>query len=89
VGESTATQAGFPPAVTPAQQAADLVTMVRAAKADGDVPVMIIHTLQDQAVGTNDAFNAVQAGFGIFTSSFAPKPAACALSDELGGSLRC
>jgi hypothetical protein len=50
---------------------------------------MIIHTLQDQAAGTPDAFNAVQQGFGIFTATNQPKPAACALTNLLGGTLNC
>jgi hypothetical protein len=88
-GVSTTTQPGFPPAVTPSQQAADLVAMVHTVQTDSDVPVMIIHTLQDQAAGTPDAFNAVQQGFGIFTATNQPKPAACALTNLLGGTLNC
>ncbi|MHB8656598.1 MAG: hypothetical protein ACYC91_01385 [Solirubrobacteraceae bacterium] len=89
VGESTATQAGFPPAVSAVQQGLDIVTMFRAADSDSDVPVMIVHSLEDQLAGYADSFNGVQQGFGVFTSSWAPKPAACALSALLHGPLVC
>ncbi len=104
VGESTTTEHGFPPAVSASRQARDLATMITEARADGDVRVMIIHTLEDEApdlilnlvgqlsgqlFGDDVFFDAVQAGFGIFTSSWAPKPAACVVSRLLHGSLVC
>jgi hypothetical protein len=104
VGESTTTQPGFAPAVSPSVQARDLVAVARSLIRDPDVAVAIIHTLLDsypdlaQDTITNVAgsltgfdvfYNEANEGFGIFTPSRAPKPAACALSPELGGSLRC
>ena len=83
VGESTSTQPGFPPPVTPARQASDLATIVGAVQADPDVAVMLIHTLEDQVVGYGDPNNGVAAGFGVFGSDGTPKPAACALSRGL------
>ncbi len=89
VGESTSTQPGFPPAVTAAEQASDLAAMVASVRADADVPVMLIHTLEDQPAGYNDPNNGVAAGFGVFSSDGTPKPAACALSLAWHGSLTC
>jgi hypothetical protein len=66
VGESTTTQSGFPPPVTPIQQANDLVTMVTAAESDLDVHMMLIHGLQDQARGYPAPYNAGFAGFGLY-----------------------
>jgi hypothetical protein len=63
--------------------------MIGAARADPDVPVMIIQSLQDQSIGAADAFNGVNAGFGMFSSSGVAKPAGCALSAQLHGSLSC
>jgi hypothetical protein len=104
VGESTTTQPGQPPAVTDAQQAADLVQMVRAAESARDVPVLIIHTL-DRAppnladdllinllgpvLNYNGYGEEVNAGFGVFNPDGSPAPAACALSREFQGSLGC
>ena len=89
VGESTSTQDGFPPAVSPAQQALDLMSMIASVRADPDVQVMIIQSLQDQSAGTADSFNGINAGFGMFSSSGTGKPAGCALSVLLHGSLSC
>jgi hypothetical protein len=96
VGESTETAWGWPAAVSPEQQAADLITMIDAAKADVDVAAMMLHTVSDtpalwHAVYGEGGLN----GFGAFasTNSFSeatqPKPAACAISQKFGGSLRC
>ncbi len=89
VGESTTTQGGFPLPVSPARQATDLVAMLKQAKADHDIPVVIVHSLLDQGAGYNDPYNGVLAGFGAFTSNATPKPAACALSALWGGRLHC
>lgn len=104
LGESTTTQHYFPAAVSPTQQASDLLRMVRAAAAAPDVPVMLIHTLVDAAAnlpedalgaivapttGLNLTYNRINSGFGIFTAEQRPKPAACVLSHEFGGSLAC
>ncbi len=104
VGESTTTQPDQPPAVTSAQQASDLVQIVRAAKADSDVPILIIHTLdrapanlpQDVLINllgpvlNYNAFGAeLNAGFGVFNPDGSPAEAACALSREFHGSLAC
>lgn len=104
VGESTTTQHDFPPAVSPARQGSDLEAMIKAAESDGDVPVIIVHTLQNQIpdlaedllaqlsgqlFGIDIFFNQVESGFGVFTSSWVPKPAACILSRLFHGSLTC
>ncbi|MCW3014743.1 MAG: hypothetical protein JWO02_1835 [Solirubrobacterales bacterium] len=104
IGESTASQSGFPQPVTPAQQAVDLVRMMRTAVASRDVQVVVIHTLVDERhddgqnavanllqplTGISLFYNGVNSGFGIFNADFKPKPAACAVSRELGGSLGC
>jgi hypothetical protein len=104
MGVSTATQPGFPAAATPAEQSADLVAMVREAQADPEIPVVIIHTLQDEStnlaaellaslmgpmVGMDAYYNQVAAGFGVLDADGTPKPAACALSVALHGSLSC
>jgi hypothetical protein len=104
MGESTTTQSGFPPAVSPAKQAADMQTMLQTAVAAPDVPVVIIHTLTDAprntAEGTVSAvlqsltgitvsYVQINGGFGIFTDTEQPKPAACAVSRALGGTLAC
>jgi hypothetical protein len=104
VGESTTTQPDQPPAVTNAQQATDLVQLVRAAESERDVPVLIIHTL-DRAppnlpddllinllgpvLNYNGYGEEVNAGFGVFNPDGSPTPAACALSREFQGSLGC
>jgi hypothetical protein len=104
MGESTSTAPGFPAAVSPAQQAADLVALVRDVRADHDVPVAVIHTLIDASVdplqqlvanisgpltGIDVFFNGVESGFGVYAANGSPKPAACALSREFHGSLTC
>jgi polysaccharide biosynthesis protein PslG len=83
VGESTATD-GPLQAVTPAQQATDLLTLIRTAQHDPDIPVMLIHTVQDGRSAL-----AASGGFGVFTASGSPKPAACAISQSVRGALNC
>jgi hypothetical protein len=82
VGESSAAATGYPAPVTPTQQATDLMTMVQAAKADPDVPVFLIHTVDD-----GPADSGLSAGLGVFTVTGEPKPAVCALIGQLGSAL--
>jgi hypothetical protein len=89
LGESTQSQSGFPPARTEARQAADLVWLVRRIGADRDVRALIIHRLVDRDLIFGGPYARVESGFGVFTTDGTPKPAACALSSVLGGSLRC
>jgi hypothetical protein len=104
LGEATTTQHYFPAPVSPDQQAADLLRMVRSAAAAPDVPLVLIHTLVDAAAnlpedalgaivapttGLNLTYNRINSGFGIFTAEQRPKPAACVLSHEFGGPLAC
>jgi hypothetical protein len=104
VGESTATQAGFPAAITPDEQARDLKNLMRYAVLARDIDVVIIHTLGDAprdagqnlidnalqpAIGISIFYNGVNSGFGVFDSADRPKPAACVLSRALGGTLHC
>ena len=103
MGVSTATEPGFPPAVTPEEQATDLVWMIHTAQADG-VRVAIIMSLQDaysDPVGNaidsvtwslihfDVSDGGVESGVGVFTSDWVPKPAACVISKAMGGSLTC
>jgi hypothetical protein len=104
MGVSTATESGQPPAVTPEQQASDLLSMIHLAQAGSDVRVAIIDSLQDAAsdpignalnsltwslINFDVSYNGVEAGLGVYTNYWAPKPAACALSKAMGGSLTC
>jgi hypothetical protein len=89
MGISTATEGGWPAAATTAAQATDLVAMIHIAQATPNVPVVIIHTLEDQTVGYDDPDNAINGGWGMFSAEGATKPAACAVSRELHGSLVC
>jgi hypothetical protein len=104
MGVSTATEPGFPPALTPEQQGTDLLEMVHMAQADPSVRLAIIDTLQDAAFNpvedlisdisgslfNYDVFyNGVIEGLGVFTSSWVPKPAACNIAPLFGGSLSC
>jgi hypothetical protein len=104
VGESTSTQSGFPTGVSPDQQAADIMKILRNAVTARDVDVIVIHTLLDeQSDGAQNAianvlqpttgfalfYNGVNSGFGVFDAHDRPKPAACALSHALGGTLIC
>jgi hypothetical protein len=103
-GVSTSTEPGFPPAVTPGQQASDLLSMIRTARADLDVRAVMIHSLQDanpdvvgqlvddltgSLLNLDISYNGLQAGVGVFTNTWVPKPAACGLSRAFGGSLAC
>jgi hypothetical protein len=87
-GESTGTQDGSPPAATDAQQAEDILGIVRRLRAARDVRVALIHRLVDSP-GAQSDYVALEAGFGVYRADGSPKPAACAISRELGGSLSC
>lgn len=89
IGESTATQAGFPPAASEQQQAGDLIALVRAIRAMPDIPVAIIHKLVDTDPTMNYAYAGIESGFGVYRLNGSAKAAACALSGELGGALPC
>ena len=80
----------FPPGVTEPRQADALLAMVRAAKEDPDVWLALVHRLVDArwAPGAGPLAR-VESGFGVFRADGTPKPAACALSHEFGGSLSC
>ena len=90
MGLSTRPGVGFPPGLTESEQAVALLEMVRAAKEDPDVSLALVHRLVD-ARWTPGAgpLARVESGFGVFRADGAPKPAACALSDEFGGALSC
>jgi hypothetical protein len=103
-GVSTTAEAGAPVALTPQQQATDLLTMIHIAQADPHVGAMFIFSLQDAAPdAVQDLVDAVGSstlnwspfqhgaleGIGVFTSNWAPKPDACAISAAWGGSLTC
>ncbi|HEX6388864.1 MAG TPA: hypothetical protein VFZ89_05450 [Solirubrobacteraceae bacterium] len=104
IGESTSSQAGFPAAVTPDEQARDLEKIMLDAVQARDIEVVVIHTLGDAprdagqqgldnllqpATGISIFYNGVNSGFGVFDSADRPKPAACVLSRALGGTLNC
>lgn len=96
VGESTESAWNWPPAITEEQQAADLITMINAAKGDSDVAAMMIHAVADGAAFWHGVYGeGLPNGFGVFSSkSFfdpgtEPKNAACAISRTFGGSLSC
>ena len=82
-------RAGWPAATTPQQQATDLSQMIQIARANPSIRTAIIHGLEDQSLGYNDPDNAVNAGWGIFSSDGTAKPAACAVSRLFDGSLTC
>jgi hypothetical protein len=103
-GVSTTTEHGFPPALTPQQQASDLLSLVHTAQADRQVRMVIIHTLQDAptdvlgdalnsvtggALNFDFSYNQINEGMGVFQTNWTPKPAACELSLAFGGSLTC
>ncbi len=90
MGVSTQSGTVFPPGVTGARQAADLLAMVRAADGDPDVRLALVHRLVDArwAPGAGPLAR-LESGFGVFRADGTPKPAACALSHEFGGSLSC
>ncbi|MHB8656581.1 MAG: GH39 family glycosyl hydrolase [Solirubrobacteraceae bacterium] len=104
VGESTSTQPNEPAAVSAGQQAAGLVRMAQSARSDGDLAVLIVHTLADEPrsvpndlltnligglTGATLSFDEIGEGFGVLNSAGVPKPAACALSRLWHGSLHC
>ncbi len=89
MGISTTTQPGWPAPATPTQQATYLTDMIQTADATPNVAMVTIHTLQDTAATASDPNPGVAGGFGVFTGTFAAKPAACAVSAMLHGSLRC
>jgi hypothetical protein len=88
-----------PPRVAESVQADGLMAMFEAFHAENEVPVMIIHRLIDGAVnGWTSAYPPgtllgadewAGSTFGIFREDGAPKPAACRISQLLGGSLVC
>jgi hypothetical protein len=77
LGESTAN-------VNESQQATDLVAMIKDARADNDVAVVLIDRLIDPSTD-----GGIDPGYGVFRSDGTPKPAACALSALLDGTLSC
>ncbi len=89
MGVSTATEPGWPAATTPQQQATDMSQMIQIARANPSIRTAIIHGLEDQSLGYSDPDNAVNAGWGIFTSDGTAKPAACAVSRLFAGALSC
>lgn len=98
VGESTSTAVGWPVPISEEQQARDLITMINAAKADDDVAAMMITTVDEAPVLWGTVFGGMayfNNGLGVFRSLSPteeitePKPAACAISQEFGGSLEC
>lgn len=76
------------PGATQEEQAADLLTMLTRARADGDIKVALIHRLVDQPIEPGDP-TAGYDGYGVFNSNGTPKLAACELSLLFRGSLHC
>jgi hypothetical protein len=104
MGVSTTTEPGFPVPATPEQQSNDLITMMQMAQADPLVAAVMVDSLQDaypdpatdlvstvsgNLDGEDVFFNQLNEGIGVFTDTFRPKPAACALSGLLGGTVQC
>ena len=89
MGVSTSTQAGWPAASTPSEQASDLGAMLAIARATPNVPYVIVHSLEDQSPGYDDPYNAINTGWGVFTDAGVAKPAACVISTAFHGSLSC
>ena len=89
MGISTSTQAGWPAASTPSEQASDLGAMLAIARATPDIPYVIVHSLEDQTPGYDDPYNAINTGWGVFTDTGVAKPAACVISTAFHGSLSC
>jgi polysaccharide biosynthesis protein PslG len=97
MGISTATQPGWPAAASDSQQANDLAQMIGIARAHDLIKTVIIHTLVNEATDPVSALvgslagddDAIATGFGVLTSSFQPKPAACTISRLLHGTLTC
>lgn len=97
-GESTTAAAGWPIPISEGQQARDLITIIKAAKADDDVAAMMLHTVDEAPAFWGTVFGGMayfNNGLGVFRSLSPteeitePKPAACAISQEFGGSLHC
>lgn len=88
-GASTTTEDRFPPPATEAQQATDLVSIVRTVKAMPDVRTLLIHRLIDRPLELGGPYAAIESGFGVYRTDGTPKQAACALSREFNGSLAC
>ncbi len=63
-GESTGIEADAPAAATPAEQASGLITMINEARADGDVGMLLVHTIQDTPNTPSDPFNGIDQGWG-------------------------
>jgi hypothetical protein len=84
MGISTASQ-------TSSDQATELVSLVRQAAQDADVPVAILHRLIDPPATSSASatYAGQEPGYGVFDADGAPKAAACALSARLGGTLSC
>jgi hypothetical protein len=87
-GVPTAAGQGSPVAASEAQQAADLLAIIRLVERDDDIRVLIIHRLVDPPRESSGAIGS-EPGYGVFRSDGAPKLAACELSAQLHGSLRC
>lgn len=97
-GESTSAAVGWPVPISEEQQARDLITIINAAKAADDVAAMMINTVDEAPVFWGTVFGGMayfNNGLGVFRSlspteeKTEPKPAACAISQEFGGSLHC
>jgi hypothetical protein len=104
MGVSTSTEHGFPPAATPDQQASYLSSMINMAQTDPEVRAAIIDSLQDAPqdvlgdllngvtgplINYDVSYTQLEEGLGVFTSSWVPKPAACAVGKEFGGTITC
>jgi hypothetical protein len=74
---------------TATDQATELVSLVQQAAQDPDVPVAILHRLIDPPATSSTTYAGQEPGYGVFDSDGTPKPAACALSAQWGGTLSC
>lgn len=84
MGVSTTAESG-------SDQASDLVALLQGAALDADVPVVILHRLVDPPATSSPSpvYGGDEPGYGVFGSDNTPKPAACALSTLLQGTLSC
>ncbi len=90
MGASTASAEGFPPGAAEDDQSVLLLAALREAEKADDVDVALIHRLVDlPSASAAGPLAEIESGFGVFGSDGKPKPSACALSDEYGGSLSC
>ena len=90
MGVSTEAAPPFSTGVSDAEQAEGLLAMIEIVEDAPDVPVVVIHRLVDEPRDRADSpAELAETGFGVFRSDGTPKPAACALSRELEGSLAC